>query len=192
MRFTVREIIATVLLAVVIFFAAEITIQSCEVVGSSMEPNLHTGQHLLISKAAYFFDEPERGDVVVFDPPIASDRDFIKRIIALPEETVEIKEGKVYITDTNGDTFMLDEPYTPSGQEPNYTMPPQQVPDGCYFVLGDNRNHSTDSHVWVQQGLWLTRQDIMGKAWLSYWPLSEWHWAPNHSFALITWTNTGT
>jgi len=168
MRFALREILITLLLALLIFLVAQAALQSCVVVGSSMEPNLYGGQRLLVSKAAYWFGSPRRGDVIVFHSPENLEHDLIKRVIALPGETVEIREGKVYI-----DGRYLPEDYVL--EQPGYTLPSQVVPADCYFVLGDNRNHSSDSHVWGM----LPGEYIIGKAWLCYWPLSQWHLAPN-------------
>jgi signal peptidase I len=128
-----------------------------------MEPNLHDGQRLLVSKVVYFFREPKAGEVVVFQPPNNGRADYIKRIIAGPGDIVEIKSGVVYV---NGSP--LDEPYIKA--EPGYTYSPEEIPENSYFVLGDNRNNSNDSH----NGWTVPRQNIVGKAWLSIWPPSQW------------------
>jgi signal peptidase I len=107
---------------------------------------------------------PQRGDVVVFRATAAGspDRDFIKRVIGLPGETVQVRANHhVYI---NG--HMLQEPYQLIA--PNYTWGPKKVPPNDYFVLGDHRSNSDDSHLWPST--WLQRQDIIGKAWVAYWP----------------------
>ncbi|MBI2910118.1 MAG: signal peptidase I [Chloroflexi bacterium] len=197
MRSAFREIIETVLLALVIFFLMRAVVQNFKVEGSSMEPNLHNGQYLLVSKIDYFsvemnqvakilpflrrqgdsllylFHPPERGDVVVFRFPKEPSRDFIKRVIATPGEKVEIEAGKIYI---NG--MLLKESYLAEG--PNYGLKAQTVPPNNYFVLGDNRNNSSDSHVWGM----VPRENIVGKAWLSYWPVSKWGLAPNYTLSL--------
>lgn len=158
-----------------------------------MEPNLHTGQYLLVNKAVYFhidpailttyvpfvkkeeakpfymFHQPERGDVIVFKFPKEPTRDFIKRVMAIPGESVEIRGGVVYV---NGQK--LEEPYL--RDRPNYNFGPEKVPEDNFFVLGDNRNNSSDSHVWGM----VPSDLIIGKAWLSYWPMSEWGLAPNY------------
>jgi signal peptidase I len=188
-----RELVVIVLLALVIFMVVSALVESVEVYLVSMDPSLEPGQRLLVNKAVYLhvhkdhflswlpflksdgdkrflFHPPRRGEVVVFKPPVDDDREYIKRIIGVPGDTVEIKEGNVYL---NGEP--LDEPYI---KEPiKYTMPPRQVPKGEYFVLGDNRNNSSDSHVWGTVPL----DNIVGKASLSYWPLGDLGWAPNHS-----------
>ena len=163
MRVYLREILGLILLAVVIFLLLQVVVPRFEVVGSSMEPNLHDGQRLLVNKAVYFFREPEAGEVVVFQPPNNRQADYIKRIIALPGDVVEVKMGMVYV---NGSP--LDEPYIKD--QPSYTLDPKEIPDNSYFVLGDNRNNSNDSH----KGWTVPRQNIVGKAWLSIWPPSQW------------------
>jgi signal peptidase I len=154
-----HQILAIVLIAVGVFFLLRVTVQSFVVVGSSMEPNFEDGQRLLVNKVVYDLRQPQRGEVIVFQPPSEKPVDFIKRIIALPGDTVEIKDGAVYI---NGSA--LDEPYIKDA--PSYTMAKEKIPAGEYFVLGDNRNNSNDSHSWGP----LPEQNIVGKAWLSIWP----------------------
>jgi len=141
-----------------------------------MNPNFHDGQRLLANKAVYkFFHEPERGDVVIFHPPNNEQGDYIKRIIGLPGESVEIKKGIVYIH-KNGEVFPLDEPYIK--EPPRQPFKGGIIPENEYFVLGDNRNNSGDS----RSGWLVPRQNIIGKAWLSIWPLNEWGLAANYSF----------
>ncbi len=164
-----REILAIVVLAIVIFILLQTTIQSTVVVGLSMQPDFQDGQRLLIIKAVYAFREPERGDVIVFHSPNNSRTDYIKRIIGLPGDTVEIKDEVVYL---NGS--QLHEPYI--ADPPRYTLRKQKVAQNSYFVLGDNRNNSNDSH----NGWTVPRQNIIGKAWLSIWPPDEWGLAPNY------------
>jgi len=179
-----RDIIETVILALLIFLAVRAAVQNFRVEGQSMEGSLHSGQYLLISKATYFkvnlgfldflpfydsgdnpehyvFRPPQRGDVVVFRFPEDPSRDFIKRIIAEPGETVEVRDGLVFI-----DGKYLKEPYI-TGRS-HYSYGPETVPSDQYFVLGDNRNNSYDSHVWGM----LPEENIIGQAWLSYWPFS--------------------
>lgn len=176
MRATLREVLLTLLLALCIFLAVQLTLESCQVEGFSMENSLLDGQRLLVVKVNYWFGDPQRGDVIIFHSPQEPGKNLIKRVIALPGEWVEIKDGKVYITDTNDNTFTLDEPYVVGNNQP---YPRTKVPEGCYFVLGDNRNHSSDSRKWGM----LPRENIVGKAWLCYWPLSDWHLLPGYSYA---------
>ena len=163
MRVFLREILGPILLAVIIFLILQATMQSFVVVGSSMKPSLYDGQRLLINKVVYSLHEPEVSDVVVFEPPNDQRADYIKRIIALPGDIVEVKMGVVYV---NGSP--LDEPYIKD--QPSYTLHPKEVPENEYFVLGDNRNNSNDSH----NGWTVPRQNIIGKAWLSIWPPRQW------------------
>lgn len=162
-RSVLRELVETALLTVIIFLVVRIAVQNFKVEGQSMEPSLHNNQYILVNKVDYLLHSPQRGDVVVFQavPAGAPDRDFIKRIIGLPGDTVQVRNGAVYI---NG--RRLAEPY--KHRIPTYTFGPRKVPKNDYFVLGDNRNDSDDSHMW--QSTWLPRQYIIGKAWISYWP----------------------
>jgi len=179
-----RELIETLILALLIFLAVRAALQNFRVEGSSMDTTLHDGQYLIVNKAIYtrinlktigrfipFYDpgddpvrylfrRPQRGDVVVFRFPNNPERDFIKRIIGEPGDTVEVRSGTVYI-----DGGPLDEPYITN--KPTYSYGPGEVPPKQYFVLGDNRNNSYDSHVWG----FLPEENIIGQAWLSYWPM---------------------
>ena len=165
-----REIVITIILAVVVFFLIQATVGSFIVIGISMEPSFHSGQRLLVSKVTYRLHEPERGDAIVFQPADSQQGDYIKRIIALPGDTVEIKKGAVYVNSTK-----LDEPYIKSS--PRYTTEQKIIPANNYFVLGDNRNNSNDSH----NGWVVPRQKIVGKVWLSIWPPTEWEVVPDYS-----------
>ncbi len=164
-----REIIITIVLAVIIFVGARQMIQTYEVHQMSMEPNFHEAQRVVVSKAAYFWNEPGRGDVIIFEAPISPGEDFIKRVIGLPGDTVEVKNGKVYVND-----IAIEEPYLAA--PPAYTMSIITVPEGMYFVLGDNRNQSNDSH----NGWFVEEDAIHGKAWLSSWPPSLWGVVPKY------------
>ncbi|MCJ7604795.1 MAG: signal peptidase I [Dehalococcoidales bacterium] len=166
----VRELLITIGLAVLIFVVARQTIQTYEVFQTSMEPNFHEGQRVVVNKAVYFFGEPERGDVIIFNAPDGSDEDFIKRVIGLPGDTVEVKDRLVYV---NG--VSLDEPYL--AQPPSYTMTGREIPEDKYFVLGDNRNSSNDSHLGWYAGV----DEIHGKAWLSTWPPDLWGVIPEYA-----------
>jgi len=170
MKTFLRQILGTLILAGAIFFLLQFTLQSSIVVGSSMEPNFQQSQRLIINKLTYKFHEPERGDVIVFHPPDNYQVDYIKRIIGLPGDTVEVEKETVYV---NGSP--LSEPYIKDF--PSYTLDQYEVPENHYFVLGDNRNNSNDSH----NGWTLPRQNIIGKAWLSIWPPIDWGVIPDYS-----------
>ena len=167
-----REFFLTLIIAAVIFGAFNFTLQTFGIYMSSMEPSFYEGQRLLVNKAVYLFDDPERGDVLIFNAPNGRNGDYIKRVIGLPGDTVEIKEGAVYV---NG--AKLDEPYIMSN--PGYTLEEQEIPPDMYFVLGDNRNNSDDSH----HGWLVPRENIIGKAWLSTWPPSMWGTVPDYPLA---------
>ena len=176
MKHILRDILMPIILAVAIFFLLHALIPSFVVMSPSMEPSLQVEQRILISKVAYCFHEPERGDIITFYPH--GNREsipFIKRIIGLPDEYVEIKEGIVYIHKKDGNVLPLDEPYIK--EAPSQPFMGDTIPENEYFVLGDNRNNSSDSRV----GWTVNREDIIGKAWLSIWPPQEWGLAPNYS-----------
>ncbi|MGK7937820.1 MAG: signal peptidase I [Xenococcaceae cyanobacterium] len=134
---------------------------------SSMEPTLEINDHLIIEKISYLVRSPQRGDVVVFSPTETLQAQkfkdaFIKRVIGLPGDTVEVKSGKVYV---NGQA--LTEKYIE--EAPQYKYGPVTVPEHQYLVLGDNRNNSYDSHYWG----FVPRQNLIGQAIVRYWPLNR-------------------
>jgi len=166
-----REVGITILIAVAVFVCLRLTVQSYTVVMSSMEPNFQDGDCIMVNKVSYRSSGPQRGEVIIFDPPFSSEYPYIKRVIGLPGETVEIKDEKVFI-----DGVPLEEEYIMA--PPNYTMPSQEVPENEYFVLGDNRNNSNDSHnSWT-----VPRDNIIGKAWFTYWPPNKWGVVKHYSY----------
>ena len=197
-RSLLREVIETALLALLIFLAVRSAVQNFKVEGDSMFPSLHDGQYIIVNKVAYaqfdlgmfdflpFFDagedstvhvfgKPSRGDVIVFKSPNDPSRDFIKRVIGVPGDKVEIRDSVVYVNDE-----ALVEPYI-TGRN---TCPcgPWEVPEGQYFVMGDHRNNSSDSRSF----LYVPEKDIIGKTWFSYWPPEEMGLAPNHSITFAS------
>lgn len=158
-----REVLQTLLVALVLALAIRaFVVESFVVDGVSMEPVLHDGERLLVDKLTYRWRAPQRFDVVVFRYPLDPSRDFVKRVIGLPGETVEIREGRVYV-----DGRPLAEPYV-AERAPDF-YPPVTVPPGHVFVLGDNRPHSDDS----RSGWTVPIRDIIGRAWFVYWPPAE-------------------
>ncbi|HIX30012.1 MAG TPA: signal peptidase I [Candidatus Blautia stercoravium] len=129
----------------------------------SMENTIMTGDRIFGNRLAYLFEDPERYDIVIFKYPDDESQRFIKRVIGLPGETVEIREGKVYI---NGSDTPLDDSFTPETPVGNFG--PYTVPEGCYFMLGDNRNNSRDSRMWDNP--YVKKEKILGKAVLRYFP----------------------
>ncbi|MBA7716412.1 Signal peptidase I T [subsurface metagenome] len=172
MKTILRDVLITLAIALAIFFILRTTVQAYKVIETCMEPNYVEGEWLLASKATYWFHEPERGDVIILDPPFETEEVYIKRLIALPGDTVEVKDGAVYINGT-----ALEEPYIM--EAPAYTFSPTELGEDEYFVLGDNRNNANDSH----SGWTISRDAIIGKAWFSYWPISEWGGANNYPLA---------
>ena len=165
-----KEFIKETLSIVIIAFILAMILRTFVIEGriipsESMLPTLKVGDRVMVNKFIYYFKEPQRGDVIVFHPPeiLNSKDDYIKRVIGLPGEKVEMKDNKVYI-----DGKPLVEPYL---AEPiNYTFGPVVVPEDSLLVLGDNRNNSFDSHMW---NAWLSRDQIKGKAFVIYWPIKE-------------------
>ncbi len=136
---------------------------------TSMVPTLEVGDRLIVEKISYRWRSPLPGDIVVFAPPpqlqelgYRPDQAFIKRVVGIPGDLIEVKSGRVYRNQQQ-----LREPYL--AEPPAYTWGPITIPADCLLVLGDNRNDSNDSHLW---GL-LPREQVIGRAWFRFWPLSH-------------------
>lgn len=166
----VREIIETLLLTLFIFWIVNTATGRYRVQGHSMLPTLQEGEYLIINKLSYFLDEPSRGDIIVLHFPRDRSREYIKRVIGLPGDTVEISGEEVQV---NG--VRLNEPYVNGNSA--YRSATWTVPQGHYFVMGDNRNNSSDSRTWS----FLPREDIVGKAWLIYWGVEDWGFVSHYS-----------
>lgn len=136
--------------------------------GDSMEPTLHNRDFLMMERLSYYMDEPERFDIVVFHA--TKQKDYIKRIIGLPGETIEYKDNQLYVNGREKrEYFLEDDEYTNDFTIDDIEPGQEHIPEGYYLVLGDNRNNSTDSR---SIGL-VPKERIMGRAFLRYWPLDD-------------------
>ncbi len=173
LRHFLLDMLETVGLAIILFLAINLVSARVRVDGYSMLPTLQNNQYVLVNRLVSSF---HRGDIIVFRPPIYPEEtffrrligqpglyeDYIKRVIGLPGDTVEVRDGKVYINGTPLDENYISEP-------PNYTGR-WEVPSGDLFVLGDNRNNSSDSHKWGPVPI----KNVLGRAILVYWPFADW------------------
>lgn len=165
-----RENIQILVIALVLAFSIRTFVAEPRYIPSdSMLPTLLMGDRLVVEKISYHFRPPASGDIIVFAPPPAlqkegydKDQAFIKRVIGEPGQILKIQDGQVYLNDSP-----LKEDYI--AQPPDYNWGPQPVPDNEFFVMGDNRNNSNDSHIWG----FLPKQNIIGRAWLRFWPFSR-------------------
>ncbi len=164
--YLVREVIETVVLTALLFLAINLAVQNYDVDGPSMEPSLHNQERIMVDKVSYLFHSPDRGDVVVFKAPPSPSEDYVKRIIAVPGDTITIIGTTVKV---NGTT--LNETYVDPADQGNGYAPivNRVVPAGDYFVMGDDRVDSYDSRAWG----FVPRANIIGRAALVYWPLNE-------------------
>ena len=156
-----RDLTVSVLIAVVVIL---FLYQPVRVEGTSMMPALVDQERIFINKFVYRFEPIGRGDVVVFWYPLDRSKSFIKRVVGLPGDTVEIREGQVYL---NG--VLLQEPYIPPESDDFGTYSPTHVPKGEYFVMGDHRTSSNDSRIFGP----VPRKFIYGKAVFAYWPVDH-------------------
>ena len=183
-----RELTEAVVLALIVFLVIQGSIRNFRVEGSSMDPTLEDGQYLLVNKLVYSkidtgrisrmipfwnVDEPKahfaihppkRGEVIVFRFPEDPSKDFVKRVIGLPGEEVELRTGTVYI-----DGVPLEEPYLTEWD--TKTVPPALMGEKEYYVVGDNRGSSRDSRFWVKKGV--PEENVVGKVWVVYWPFPQ-------------------
>lgn len=190
MRQTVREVVETLVLAALIYFGVQTVIPPYAVDGASMNPNLQDGERLLINRPVYThfdlnavwniipgvdregtavvypFHAPERGDIVVLEPPVTSDRPYIKRVIGLPGDEIAFRDGYVFINGDQLDEAYLDGSITTCDGDRHCEL---TVPEGTVYVLGDNRNNSADSRYFGPVSL----NAIIGKAWIANWPLDR-------------------
>ncbi|MGA1862412.1 signal peptidase I [Deferribacter thermophilus] len=162
---TIDSLVVAFVIAMVI---RAFVLQAYKIPSGSMLNTLLIGDHILVNKLAYKFGKPKRGDIIVFEWPVEPDKDFIKRVIGLPGDKVQIINKQVYINDK-----LLNEPYVlfqsnfvlPANFTPRDNTENFIVPDGYYFVMGDNRDTSYDSRYWG----FVSEDKIKGKAWIIYW-----------------------
>ena len=189
----VREYAETLVIALAIaLFVRSFVVQAFKIPSSSMEPTLLVGDHILVNKFLYGiripvigkkvlpFSQPRRGDVIVFIFPNDRSKDFIKRVIGLPGEKIEIRERKIYINDR-----LIEDPwgkYFPPERLIN--VGPEVVPPNALFVMGDNRNNSEDSRYWG----FVPLDDVLGKAFVMYW---SWDWRATSLVSKIRWQRIG-
>ncbi len=196
MKINLREVVIAILIFVVVFAVVQLSIGSYKVEMSSMYPTFHGGgldpggsgkqlakDCIMVDKLTYRFRGPHRGEVVILWPPTNSTNPYIKRIIGLPGETVEIRDGLVYIKTKNNSEFRLLSEDLPGVEEnPKCSVDGRwEIGKGEYFVLGDNRDDSQDSTRFGP----VKRSKIIGKTWLRYWPLSRFGLTPHYSYKLV-------
>lgn len=173
----IKEYVEAILVAIVIAVILRMfVVQAYRVSSSSMNPTLLEGDFLFVDKVSYYFSEPKAGDIVVFEYPLNPSKDFIKRVIALPGQKVEVRDKQLIIDDVpvRDEEFamFIDPEVIPELFSPRDNFGPFQIPAGQYFVLGDNRDDSQDSRFWG----FLERKHIHGKAMMIYWS-----WAPDRN-----------
>ena len=156
------DLVETIVLAVLLYIGINAISARVRVDGYSMRPTLDDGEFVLVNRMSYRFGAIERGDIIVFNYPANPDQELIKRVIGLPGDQVMINNGQVAVND-----YILSEPYIAAAPQYNGEW---SVPDNYLFVLGDNRNNSSDSHAWGM----LPIENIVGKAIVIYWPPKMW------------------
>jgi len=161
-RHAVVDIFETILLTVILFAGINTVSARVRVDGSSMEPTFHNSEFIIVNKLPYKIRSPQRGDVIVFHPPRDPKEEYIKRVIGIPGDKIEVAGGRVYV---NGQP--IQETYIAA--QPTYSGS-WSVPENAVFVLGDSRNNSSDSHNWGPVLL----NEVIGKAVLVYWPPAQW------------------
>lgn len=164
------DIIETVVVALALFVVVYLFLfQPHQVKGNSMYPNFYDGEYILTDKISYRLGLPKRGDVIVFKAPKNEEVDYIKRIIGLPGDEVKVSTGLVYVNNKKLNEDYLPTDYVTSSGSFLSEDALGKVPEGQYFVLGDNRNHSSDSREWG----FVKKDEIIGKAFFRYWPVNR-------------------
>lgn len=158
------EFLESIIIAIILATVIRVFLfQPFYIPSGSMEPTLMPGDRIIVNKLVYRYSEPERGDVVVFKYPLDPEKDYIKRIVAVSGERIEVVDGRLFIN-----YELVSEHYLPPGLIYN-DFGPAEVPAGTYFVMGDNRNNSQDSRIWGP----LPRDNFVGKAVIIFWPLNR-------------------
>ena len=155
-----------VIVIVVVLVVNNVVLINAKIPSESMEQTIMTGDRVFGNRLAYKTKDPERFDIVIFKYPDDPSQLFVKRVIGLPGETVNIVDGKVYINDSEEP---LDDSFCP--ETPQGSFGPYEVPEGCYFMLGDNRNHSMDSRYWMNT--FVEKDAIEAEVAIRYWPLNK-------------------
>ena len=172
-----REIVETFILTALVFLVIRVSMQPYEVVGPSMQPGMFTGEDVMVNTLAYLFGGPARGDVIVFHPPSDLSTVYVKRVIGVPGDRIDISLDAVYV-----DGVKLDEPYiyplAPGEDENNSVFTNIQLGANQYYVMGDHRQDSTDSRAFG----YVPRQNIIGKAEAVMWPLNDAHFISTYSY----------
>jgi signal peptidase I len=167
-----RDLIETMVLVAVAFLVVNALIGRFRIEQVSMQPNLHEGEYVIVDKVSYAFRQPARGEIVVLKNPSPGQPDLIKRVIGLPGETIEVRGGQTYIN-----SQPLSEPYIAQPMASDF--PEMQLQANQYFVMGDNRNNSEDSRRFGSRPI----GDIVGRAWIIYWPPADWQILSHPTYA---------
>lgn len=168
-------IITVVVAAVIAFIVGNFILLNCTVPTGSMLETIQLNDHIIGSRLTYRFSDPQRGDIAIFKWPDDENEVYIKRIIGLPGETVEIKDGRIYID--GSDTPLQEDYLSDEARTDTRSFGPYQVPEDCYFMLGDNRPNSADARLWTNT--YVKRDKILAKAEFVYFPFSEIQWLGN-------------
>ncbi len=161
------------LIVVAVFAINRFILINAKIPSESMEPTIMVGNKIIGNRLAYLTEEPKRYDVIIFKYPDDPKILFIKRVIGLPGDKIEIRDGDVYVNDS---AVPLDDSFCPEpdSTENGLITEPITVPEGCYFMLGDNRLHSKDSRYW--NNTFVRKDQIVAKAWFRYWPINQMKW----------------
>lgn len=165
-RELMEDVIMVLVVLVVVFLIKNFVLINAVIPSGSMENTIMTGDRVFGNRLTYRFGDPERGDIAIFRYPDDESELYIKRVMGLPGDTIEIKDGLLYL---NNSEEPLAEPYLK--EIPTGDFGPYQVPEGCYFMLGDNRNKSNDSRMW--ENTYVTRENVLAKAVFRYYPFDK-------------------